>query len=219
MAAFFTRRKWVQADLARTVGLSPEALRTVLNDLCDSGIPLESEKDHPHVYWRMPKDWFPGGVLFKAELVPELLSHLSHLPQSKARDRLLGVVMEQLPAKGKLTTKAPVVSRRVSEAEEEYLPVIEQAAARKRPVHMKYVTASRGGKVSERHASVHVVDVGPPARFIATCHRSGELRWFRVDGVLRARVDEGETFRESPQQDVEAFRSASLDGFKGRGAS
>ncbi|MGH7438291.1 MAG: helix-turn-helix transcriptional regulator, partial [Polyangiaceae bacterium] len=127
-------------------------------------------------------------------------------------------VMEQLPAKGKLTAKAPVVSRRASEAEEDYLDVIEDAAARKHPVALKYVTASKGGKVSDRHASVHIVDVGPPARFVATCHRSGDLRWFRLDGVLRARVDPNEKFRECPREEVEAYRSSSLDGYKGRGA-
>jgi predicted DNA-binding transcriptional regulator YafY len=218
MAAFFARRKWIQAELAREVGLRPEALRTVLRDLCANGIRLESEKDHPHIYWSMPRDWFPGGVLFKAELVPQLLSHLSRLPRSKARDRLLATVIEQLPAKGKLTPTATVVSRPASESEEEYLPIVEDAAARRRPLHMKYITASRGGKVGERHASVHVVDVGPPARFIATCHRNRDLRWFRVDSIVRARVDDGEKFRECAQTDVDAFRAASLDGFKGAGA-
>jgi predicted DNA-binding transcriptional regulator YafY len=81
---------------------------------------------------------------------------------------------------------------------------------------MKYATASRRS-VGERHASVHLVDVGPPARFIATCHRHGDLRWFRVDGIFHARPDERERFRDSAPGAVEAFRAASLDGFKGDG--
>src|SRR4029077_5491023 len=44
MAAFFTRRKWTQADLARAVDLRPAALRAVLQDLCANGIPLESQR-------------------------------------------------------------------------------------------------------------------------------------------------------------------------------
>ncbi|MGH7440348.1 MAG: helix-turn-helix transcriptional regulator [Polyangiaceae bacterium] len=219
MAAFFQRRRWTQSDLARAVGLRPEAVRTVLRDIEMSGIPLVSTKDPPQVVWSIRRDWFPGGVLFKSELVPQLVSHLSRLPKSKVRDALLSEVMEQLPAKGALTARAPLVSRRASEAEEDYLGVIEDAAARKQPLAMKYVTASKGGKVSDRRASVHVVDVGPPARFVATCHRSGDLRWFRVDGVLRARIDTNEAFRDCPREEVEAYRSSSLDGYKGGGAS
>ncbi len=218
MAAFLRRRTWTQADLARAVGLRAEALRNVLRELRDSGIPLESEKEHPHVYWRMAREWYPGGVLFKAEHVPELLRALTHLARSKARDRLLDVVLDQLPARGKLVAKAPVVSRTASEGEEQYLPLIEDAAARKVAIAMKYITASRGGKIGERHVSVHVVVVGPPPRFIATCHRSGELRWFRIDGIVRARLDELEKFRDCDSGAVSEFRAASLDGYKGSGA-
>jgi predicted DNA-binding transcriptional regulator YafY len=218
MAAFMEHKTWTQADLARHLELKrPEALRTVLRELQDNGIPLTSEKGHPHVYWRLPKDWYPGGVLFKADLVPHLLRQLSHLPAGKVRDRLLGVVMDQLPARGKLTAAAPVVSRQASEAEEEYLPVVEDAAARKRPLFMRYLTGSRGGRSSERHVSVHMIEVGPPTRFVATCHINGDLRRFRVDSIVRARVDDNQGFRDCDPGDVSAFRAASLDGFKGAG--
>ena len=217
MAAFLKRKTWTQADLARAVDLSPEAVRKVLHELRESGMPLVNEKDHPHVYWRVPRNWYPGGILFTAEYVSDLLRLLLHLPASKARDRLLAAVMEQLPARGKLVPKVPVVSRAVSENEEQYLPIVEDAAARKLPVFMRYWTMSRGGKISERHVSVHLVEVGPPARFIATCHTNKDLRWFRVDGIVRARVDEQESFWDCSRRDVAAFRAASLDGFKGSG--
>jgi predicted DNA-binding transcriptional regulator YafY len=219
LAAFLTRRSWwSQADLARRVQVRPEAIRKLLADLVDSGLPLESKKEHPHVYWRMPKDWYPGGILFKAEHVPDLLRQLGHAPKSKARDRLLDIAMSQLPAKGKLTATAPVVTRAASENEEQYGPTIEDAAAKKVAVAMKYLTASRGGKVTDRHVSVHAIEIGPPARFIATCHRQGDLRWFRVDGIMRARPDDREAFRPCAIERVEAFRRSSLDGFKGEGA-
>jgi predicted DNA-binding transcriptional regulator YafY len=218
MAAFLERRTWTQADLARAVGFErPEALRNVLRELRESGVPLESEKDHPHVYWRVPKDWYPGGILFKAEHVPDLLRQLSHLPRSKVRDRLLAIVMEQLPARGKLATVAPLAARGVSEPEEQYLATVEDAAAKRLPLHLKYLTASRGGLPSDRHASVHVIEVGPPARFIATCHKNGDLRWFRVDGIVRARADDTQKFRDCEPSELAAFRAASLDGFKGAG--
>jgi predicted DNA-binding transcriptional regulator YafY len=98
------------------------------------------------------------------------------------------------------------------------LPTVEDAAARKLPLFMKYLTASRGGRPSERHVSVHLIEVGPPARFIATCHKSGDLRWFRVDGIVRARVDDAQKFRVCEPEELAAFRAASLDGYKGSGA-
>jgi predicted DNA-binding transcriptional regulator YafY len=217
MAAFVTRRTWIQADLARAVGLSTEALRTVLRDLTESHIPLTSEREPPHVYWRISRDWYPGGILFKPELVADLLAELTHLRSSKRRDRLLATVMDQLPARGRLEPIAPIVSRSVSEQEEEYVPVVEAAAARKLPLLMKYLTASRGGKISDRHASVHVLDAGPPPRFIATCHKNGDLRWFRVDGIVRARIDEREPFRPCARSEVDAFHASSLDGHRGSG--
>jgi hypothetical protein len=62
-----------------------------------------------------------------------------------------------------------------------------------------------------------LVEVGPPARFIATCHQHGDLRWFRVEGISSARVDEREPFRACSPDEVDAYRAASLDGFKGEG--
>jgi predicted DNA-binding transcriptional regulator YafY len=217
MVALLTQRTWIQADLARAMDLSTEALRKVLSELSDGGVPLTSEKDHPHVYWSVPKTWFPGGVLFRAEVVPDLLRELAHLRRSKARDRLLEIAMSQLSPKAKHAAVPPVVSRAVSDQEEQYLSVVEDAASRRCALWMKYVTASRGGRVSDRHVSVHVIDVGPPARFVATCHRNGDLRWFRVDGIVRARVDDAQAFRVCRTGEVEAFRASSLDGHRGSG--
>ncbi len=217
IAALLARRTWSQADLAREIGVRTEALRKVLEELSAGGIPVQSERDHPHVYWSLPKTWFPGGVLFKKDDVPELLRQLRRLPRSKARERLLAVLVEQLPAREKGIAEAPVLSREASEHEEQHVPAVEDAAVRKVPLSMRYLTASRG-RISDRHVSVHLVDVGPPARFIATCHRNGDLRWFRVDGIVHARLDEREAFRECAVSAVAAFRAASLDGYKGEGS-
>jgi predicted DNA-binding transcriptional regulator YafY len=216
LCALLTHRTWTQAGLARAVGVRTEALRKLLEELSASGVPLESEREHPHVYWSVAKNWYPGGVLFKQEDVPELLRQLGRLPRSKSRDRLLAAALEQLPAKGELLATAPVVSRPLSDQEEQYVPLVEDAAARKVPLFMRHVTAGRG-VVSERCASVHQIDLGPPARFIATCHRTGEHRWFRVDGILHARLHDEEPFRPSTPAAIAAFRAASLDGYKGSG--
>jgi len=217
MAAFFAHRSWSQAELAREVGVRTEALRKLLQELQANGVHLESEKEHPHVYWSVPKTWFPGGVLFKQDDVAELLRQLRRLPRSKARDRVLAVIVDQLPPRDRPMAAVAVVSRPTSEQEEQYVPVVEDSAAKRVALSMRYLTATRG-TMSDRHASVHVVDIGPPARFIATCHRNGDLRWFRVDGVIRARLDDREPYKECAASALAAFRAASIDGYKGAGA-
>ena len=61
---------------------------------------LEREEDHPHVYWSVPKDWFPGGVFFTRAQLPELLRLLGRLPRSKARDVVLETVFRHVPRDG-----------------------------------------------------------------------------------------------------------------------
>jgi predicted DNA-binding transcriptional regulator YafY len=200
------------------VGVRTEALRKLLEELHAAGIPVESEKDHPHVYWSVSRNWYPGGILFQQEHVPDLVRQLRRLPQSKAREKLLGIVAEQVPARVRHAPQPTVVSRRTSEHDEQFTPIVEDAAARKVALFMRYATTSHG-RITDRHASVHLVDVGPPARFIATCHRNGDLRWFRVDGIVTARPDEREPFRDHPATFIAAFRDASLDGYKGDAVS
>jgi transcription initiation factor TFIIIB Brf1 subunit/transcription initiation factor TFIIB len=56
------RRTWAQAELARHAGVGVPALRKRLQELQDQGTPLESEADGNHIYWSVPRGWFPGGV-------------------------------------------------------------------------------------------------------------------------------------------------------------
>jgi hypothetical protein len=170
---------------------------------------VQRDEDHPHVYWSVGKDWYPGSVLFKREEVPELLRQLRRVPQGVGRKRLLTIVLARLPG---VEANAPsVVTREPSPQEEQYLSVVEDSSARV-ALWMKYYTASRGD-VGERRASVHRVHAGPPARFIATCHRSGKLKTFRVDGILWARLDPNEPFRQAPEAELDAYDKGSLDGF------
>lgn len=68
--AFLARRTWKQAELARELGVSTEAVRRVLLELLEKGMPLERQEDPPQVFWSVPKSWFPGSVLFKQDEVP-----------------------------------------------------------------------------------------------------------------------------------------------------
>ena len=83
---------------------------------------------------------------------------------------------------------------------------------------MKYFTAGRGD-VGDRHVSVHRVLLGPPARIVATCHRSNTLKTFRVDSIVTARLDRDEPFRSVEDAALDAYLRASLDGFRGDGAA
>lgn len=214
--AFLARPTWKQADLARELDISTEAVRRVLLELQSKGMPLESETERPHVYWSVPKNWFPGSVAFKQEEVPELLRQLRRIPHGQGRARLLGLVLGRFPLTpgepGPSYASPVVVTREPSPEEERYLSVIEDAATRRTSLHMRYLTA---GRVDEgtRHASVHRVLFGPPARFIATCHRDGKLKTFRADSVLHARLDPQEPFRPTDAAALDAYVSESLDGF------
>jgi predicted DNA-binding transcriptional regulator YafY len=222
--AFLTRRTWKQADLARELAVGTETVRRMLHELCEKGMPLDREEDHPHVYWSVPKHWFPGSVLFKQEEVPELLRQLRRIPHGQGRSRLLSLVLERLPhrhpsdapATAASATSPVIVAREASPEEERFLAVIEDSASQRTALHMRYLTAGRVDE-SSRHASVHRVLLGPPARFVATCHRSGTLKTFRVDGVLDARMDAAHAFRAADEAAVDAYLQASLDGFHGDG--
>ncbi len=209
--AFVQRRVWKQTELAKQLEVSSEVVRRVLHELREKGMPLDREEDHPHVYWTVPKDWFPGSVLFKREEIPELLRQLRRLPRGAGRARVLELVLSRLPGVASASAEG-IVPRGASEQEEQGLAPVEDAVSRKTALFMRYYTASRGA-VGDRHVSVHRLHVGPPARFIATCHRSEMLKTFRVDAIVSARLDEHERFRAADEAAVDAYDKASLDGF------
>lgn len=210
--AFLRQRTWKQADLAREVGVQSPAVRKTLLELSERGFPLDAENEHPHVYWSVPSSWFPGGVAFGGKDVEALLRLLARSPKSDERDRLLDKILGTLPKKDTLTATVPVVTPVIGETEQRFLPPVEDAAARRTTLFFEYLTAS-AGNTSERHASVVRVVPGPPARFVAFCHRSEKLKWFRLKNVLRARLDAGVPFRPVPDDEIEAFVAASIDGF------
>ena len=199
--------------------MTTPAVREKLREL-QSVFGLERQDDHPHVYWSVPKNWFPGGVVFTREELPELLRHLMRLPANKARDTLLGTVVRNLPKEGTAADtlrSMAVVPPTATKQEEDYLAVVEDAATQKRPLWFRYFTASRG-QMSTRHASVHRIVVGRPARFIATCHREDKLKWFRVENILSAHLDPQEIYRSAESKALETFHKASVDGFNAGGA-
>jgi predicted DNA-binding transcriptional regulator YafY len=216
--AFLQRRTWKQVDLAREVGIGTEPLRRVLYELQARGMPLDREEERrQEVYWSVPKNWFPGSILFTSQEVPELLRQLRRVPAGQGRKRILDVVLARLPAGVSTGPAAVVFARESSAQEEQYLSVVEDSANQRLALFMRYYTASRGD-AGERYVSVHRVLVGPPARFIGTCHRSKTLKTFRVDSIMSARLNTQEPYRAADDASVDAYQKASLDGFNDGGA-
>ncbi len=128
----------------------------------------------------------PGGTRLLGARPP--LDHL-HAPRAKVSDEAV----------------VPAASR---PEEEQFLDIVEQSASDRLPLAMKYYTAGRGD-VGDRHVSVHRVLLGPPARLVATCHRSNTLKTFRVDSIVSARLDKEEAFRSAEDAAVDGYLKAS----------
>jgi predicted DNA-binding transcriptional regulator YafY len=213
LQAFLRRRTWKQADLAETVGIKVPALRNHVNTLITQGFPIEREEEHPHVYLSVPRDWFPGGVVFAGEEVSALLRQLARSPATKERDALIATIVECLAGdREALAARTRVVQPKApSPSEAAHLSIVEDAAAGQVTLHCQYYS-SRGSE-GWRYLSVQRVIPGPPARFVAYCHRTQRLKWFRVDNVLRAELAPDENYHLEPQAAVDDMVRVSLDGF------
>lgn len=214
-SAFLRQRTWTQAALARELEIGVPALRKRLDELAAHGVPLESEPDPPHVYWSVPANWFPDSIAFSRTEVPDLLHVLQHAPRSQRRDKLLRVVFDTRRDRAAIAaTGSAIVTSETSDAEEAFLPIIEEAIAQSRPVRMRFYSTERGA-VETRHASVHRVDVGPPARLVATCHRADQLKWFRVDNIVEVAIERDAPLRGADAESIRRFCAESIDGFRG----
>lgn len=213
IVAFWRQPVWSQAELAREVGVSPRVVRRYLDELTVAGWPLAREEDHPHVYWSVPKGWFPAGVLLDSEAVASLVRGLVRIPPSVTRSRLLTTIASHAPAPI-LDILSRVVPPRSSEVEENLLPILLDGLAESAPLRLKYWTASRGS-LNTRTVSVQRVLVGPPTRFVAWCHSSNALRWFRLDNASAVSKEPALDFHSVDDLDVDALIQESVDGFHG----
>jgi predicted DNA-binding transcriptional regulator YafY len=208
LRAFVDRRCWKQADLARHIGITVPALRKHLIELSRL-VPLDSTSEHPDVFWVLPRDWHPAGAIVKGSDVVTLVRMLGRTPRSAERDHIMGTLLQLDP---RLPGPSKVHPRELSEEESKFLATVEDAASRQRPLRMKYLSARRGD-ASWRVASVARVIPGPPSRFLAMCHRSGELRSFRVGDIQSAHLDPNERFIEADATEVERRARESVDGW------
>lgn len=214
LCAFWKQGTWTQADLAREVGVNPRAVRRCLDELTTAGWPLERDEDHPHVYWSLPRDWLPVGVLLTPQTTADLVRALVHVPGGLGRARLLEAVSSHAPPP-LLEVLNRVIPPRTSDAESDLLPKLLDGLAQQAPIRLKYWTASRGA-LGTRTVSVQRVLVGPPTRFLAWCHATSSVRWFRLDNASSIEPDANATFRAVDEGELDVVVQESIEGFHGQ---
>ena len=208
LRAFVERRLWRQADLARRLEITVPSLRKHLATMATLH-PLTMRKDHPDVFWELPRDWSPSGVTLDRSDVAAIMRLLARGPKTQERERLLALLLRKQPTAPRSEN---VVATTVDEEEGRFLPVVEDAAAAMVTLRMKY-TSARRGETDWRDASVARIYPGPPARFLATCHRNSELRMFRVSSIANACLALEEPFQRAQPSDVERRERDSVDGW------
>jgi predicted DNA-binding transcriptional regulator YafY len=210
--AFLRQRDWSQADLAREIGVGVPALRQRLRELCQAGVPLESQADHPQVFWSLPHGWFPGAIDLNHEEGIELVRLLRRLPKGSSRDRLITKLSACIR---KIPSDSPVIAVTRDPQEEQMLCAVEDAAHARVAIRMRYHSLYRGA-LEWRTVSVQRVLAESPARFVAWCHRSQQLKWFRADRILSITRD-NEIIFSNRLADADEFVATSVSGFREMG--
>jgi predicted DNA-binding transcriptional regulator YafY len=213
--AFVRERTWSQAELARATGVEPRRIRKVLEELERGGMPLERDEEHPHVYWSVPKNWFPGGVVFTSDDWDVLLHALLRIPdEAKKRlllDRLLSGRIWSSPSDHSRLEGA-VAGTPVTRQEYQHQLLLEKAILEQRAVSVRYFSASRGAR-TERILTPLRLFADQPDRLVAYCHLNDALRWFRLGNFEAPMLLDPGTRHDTPNDEVDAFVSASVDGF------
>jgi predicted DNA-binding transcriptional regulator YafY len=207
---------WSQAALAARVGVSVPSVRRKLVELQEAGVPLErDDRDPPQVYWSVPrKGWLPGTIRFEAGEIADLLRLLSRLPKGVMRTRIIERVVDGYVGQKSAPAERVVVPHSFAPAEEQWLSLVEDAAARGEVLQMRYLSANRG-EIENRRVSPHRVVVDNHTRFVATCHKSDSLKWFRVDRITYARLDGVADARKANEEVLDDLIATSVNGFRG----
>jgi len=219
LGAFFRDRTWTQAALAEHLELDVKTIRRVLVEMQDAGFPFEREEDHPHVYWSLPGSWLPNAVSVAPEDVRRLLRLVLRLPASSEREALFKQLLSATgPAFGALFEDLP----EVHEPEElgasaELLDTIEDATLGRRPLAIRYYSASRGDVGNRTVSPVRIS--ARHRQLLAHCHRREKPLWFRLDRIQSARVDPDAQYVALTREQVDAMVTESLGGFAGPDAA
>lgn len=206
IAAFLRQASWSQRRLASEVGITPKSLRRHLTALrTKHGWPLKDTRTPGDRTWEVPVGWGPGGVLVPDALVPDLVRLLARVPRTKAHERIAQRVCLGAP------TLDAVVRWDADPEEEEKLPLLFEAATKRVPLEMRYRGAGRG-KEEDRVASVQRILPGARTRFLAMCHKALDLRMFRVNRIVSARLAPEKGFLTTDPARIDRKIAESLGG-------
>ncbi|MEL6183165.1 MAG: WYL domain-containing protein [Myxococcota bacterium] len=212
MQSFLSTGTWSQAELARRAATSPETIRKTMEDLQGSGWPLERQADHPQVYWSLPRGWLPSGVHLPLEDVSQLLRLLVRLPESAERDRFLEELGEAIPEGPRPSLEAWLhVPRR--RAQETHLVLIEDAIRDATALAISYFSVSRG-LVEDRDVSFQRIQRRAETSCVGYCHRSGTLKWFRLDRVMQIEGPAAVPYQRAPVEELDAYVDSTIRGFR-----
>ena len=212
LQAFLEEGTWSQAELARHCKTTAETIRKTLEDLRNTGWPLERESDPPQVYWSVPIGWLPTGILLPMERVTELLRLLSRLPNEEDRDSMIRFFVSSSPQSA-LPSPDAWVHPRIGRAQATWLREVEDVIRSRQSLRVRYFSVHTGLQES-RSISFHRIVSGPPIRLCGTCHRSKSLKWFRLDRFLE--IEGRDIDLETPwPSDVtlDAFIAQTIDGY------
>lgn len=214
--AFSSRKTWSQADLARRAGVEPRRIRSILLELQEAGMPLVSDKEHPHVFWSVPAHWFPGGIFFDQEDWEVLVHAVLHIPDEKRRKQLLSRLLN-----GRFIGSVETGVRRLDQAisglpvtseEQRAFLLVQRSILEQKPLSVRYFSSS-SGTLGWRVISPQRLLTEPHARLAAYCHKNKEMRWFRLDNIQRANIDHEATYEQVETDSVSSFVAASPDGY------
>lgn len=197
VVAFLQQRRWTRAALAERVRVTPRTIARIIAALGDAGMPLEREGAGSELAWRVAPRWVPHAMVLTRAQVDALRRLLRRTPASPLRSALVAALEDD--PKSAAVEPAPV-----SEGELRALDVLEDSALSLRPVRVHYHSLGRG-EVTVRELSVARIFLGAPARFVAVCHATERLEWFRVAGVLDAQVLETVGYRVADRDALGLF--------------
>lgn len=182
-----------QAELAKRLDVSSRTVRQCILDLLSAGMPIEREEEH-HVFYSVPKDWVPNGLVLAASEARELVRVLARVPSASARRAAL---MERLGIYEPALSASLALEDSLEPRELEILEELEDTASEQCTSRVEYYSVRRGLDEVRHISCQRIAYHDRPIRLLAVCHRSGSLKWFRLDRIRAISADESEPFRQA----------------------
>lgn len=212
VGALLRQRRWIQSDLARELEVEVRTRRKYLEELRRVDPRLERRVEGNVAVWQVPRGWAPLAIPLEPREVGRWLRALA-LTLGPGREALLEKLQQLLPAEQRYAALREVVLVPSLDAREEHaFGVLLEAAQARQPVRMRYHSVARG-ELHERVVSPHRLAVDGALRLLATCHRDGALKWFRLSAMEEPVVHPRERYREADAGALERKLRTSVDGF------